>query len=133
MPRKPRPKSNAAPAVTAAPSRLASLDAFRGFVILSMIFVNYVAGMKGIPAWLEHAAGGVDAYTFADLVFPGFLFISGVSIPFALGSRMARGEAALPLMLRVLERGLTLILLGVMMVNADAYASESLPKVWWHM
>jgi len=38
-----------------APARLISLDAFRGCVIVTMIWVNYLAGMPNIAFWLEHA------------------------------------------------------------------------------
>jgi predicted acyltransferase len=55
--------------------RLASLDAFRGFDILVMIFVNYIAGMAGVPFILRHAPAQMDAFTLTDVVFPGFLFI----------------------------------------------------------
>ncbi|MCK7477303.1 MAG: hypothetical protein M0C28_07255 [Candidatus Moduliflexus flocculans] len=43
--------------------RLASLDAFRGFDILTMVFVNYIAGMKAIPFFLRHAAADQDVFT----------------------------------------------------------------------
>jgi len=64
--------------------RLACLDAFRGFDILVMIFVNTIAGMAGIPFILRHAKAEMDAFTLTDLVFPGFLFIVGVAVPLSL-------------------------------------------------
>ncbi|MCK7479402.1 MAG: TIM barrel protein [Candidatus Moduliflexus flocculans] len=81
--------------------RLASLDAFRGFDILAMVFVNYIAGMKAIPFFLRHAAAGQDVFTLTDVVFPGFLFIMGVSIPLALakggpGAKNARPRRTRP-------------------------------------
>jgi len=71
--------------------RLTSLDAFRGFLILAMVFVNYLAGMAAIPFMLQHAAADQDLFTLADVVFPGFLFVVGVSIPLALTRRKAGG------------------------------------------
>ena len=38
-------------------NRIASIDVFRGLTILLMIFVNDVAGVSNIPAWLKHAYG----------------------------------------------------------------------------
>src|SRR5512137_1447701 len=67
--------------------RLVSLDAFRGFDILVMVFVNFIAGMAAIPFILRHAPATMDAYTLTDVVFPGFLFIVGVSIPLAMTKR----------------------------------------------
>ena len=68
-------------------NRIASIDVFRGLTILLMIFVNDVAGVSNIPAWLKHAPQGSPGMTFVDIVFPAFLFIVGLSIPFALAQR----------------------------------------------
>jgi predicted acyltransferase len=51
---------------------LASLDAYRGFVILTMIFVNYLAGIEDIPRWAKHLKADEDGYTFVNVVFSGF-------------------------------------------------------------
>src|SRR5512143_2845548 len=93
--------------------RLASLDAFRGLVILAMTLVNYLAGVKNIPAWAKHMPQDADGYTFVDVVFPAFLFIVGVAIPLALHKRMARGESLLLLLRRVLGRSASLLFVGV--------------------
>jgi predicted acyltransferase len=115
------------PAESAPPAgkreRLISLDAFRGFDILAMVFVNYLAGMKAIPFILRHAAADQDAFTLTDVVFPGFLFIMGVSIPLALARRKADGAKGLPLLGHVLARTLALLLLGVLLVNEDRFAA----------
>jgi heparan-alpha-glucosaminide N-acetyltransferase len=93
--------------------RLVSLDAFRGFVIAAMIFVNFIHSMPGISPWLKHAPRFTDTITVPDLVFPGFLFITGVAIPLSLHERIARGDPWLVLLLRIVPRALLLMLLGV--------------------
>jgi heparan-alpha-glucosaminide N-acetyltransferase len=111
--------------------RLLSLDAFRGFVILLMIWVNYVAGMPGIPYWLEHAGPRADGITLPDLVFPGFLFIVGMSIPLAM--RMPAFSPALAG--RLLWRACSLMLAGVVLANAYRYdaATALLPRAWYFL
>jgi heparan-alpha-glucosaminide N-acetyltransferase len=79
-------------------SRVTSIDALRGFVMFMMIFVNDLAGApeKIVPDWMAHFSDRHkegSGMTFVDLVFPAFLFIVGMSIPFALGSRLNKGEA----------------------------------------
>jgi len=124
--------------VSAAPAaikeRLASLDAFRGFDILTMVFVNYIAGMKAIPFILRHASAEMDAFTLTDVVFPGFLFIVGASIPLALAKRRAEGRAGIALVGHVLARALALLFLGVLLVNEGRFsaAATGIGKDLWY-
>jgi predicted acyltransferase len=122
-----------APASPGATARLSSLDVFRGLVILAMTLVNYLAGVKQIPAWARHMPQEQEGYTFVDVVFPGFLFIVGVAIPLALHKRMARGESVFGLLRRVVGRSASLLFVGVIMVNSSFYSSEAtgLSKSLW--
>ncbi|MBA5604106.1 DUF5009 domain-containing protein [Duganella sp. FT3S] len=113
------------PAPRAAPQRVLALDTFRGLTILFMIFVNAVAGVPGVPAWLEHAPPGVDGMTVADVVFPAFLFIVGMSIPFAMARRSAAGDSRWQLARHVAARTTGLLVLGVFMVNAESGYNEA--------
>lgn len=105
------------------PDRLASLDAYRGFVILMMIFVNFVEGLENVPHWLKHAAASEDLFTLPDLVFPGFLFMVGLAIPLAFSRRM--DEPWLPTLTRILARTVGLLAVGVVYENQYRY-DESL-------
>src|ERR1044071_5862230 len=118
-----------------AASRIISLDAFRGFVILAMTFVNYLGGVSGVPAWLQHADGGADGYTFVDLVFPGFLFMVGMSIPLSLERRLSAKAAWRPVLLRIAVRAAMLILLGLILGNEDMYdaVATGVPKDVWYL
>lgn len=57
-------------------TRLQSVDSFRGFAIIAMVLVNFIAYFKVTPLFLRHAQGNV--MTFADLVAPLFLFALGM-------------------------------------------------------
>lgn len=111
---------------TAKPPRVASIDAFRGFVIMAMVFVNAVAGMPGVPAWMQHVPPGVEGMTFVDVVFPAFLFIVGMAVPVAFERRRARGESTASLMLHAVERSAGLVATGVLMVNMGAVDEASM-------
>jgi predicted acyltransferase len=66
----------------AAPGRLRALDVFRGATVALMIVVNNAGDWSKTYAPLLHAEW--HGWTPTDLVFPFFLFIVGVAIPFAL-------------------------------------------------
>lgn len=104
--------------------RIRSIDAFRGITILVMIFVNDVAGVTGIPVWMKHMPADADAMTFVDIVFPAFLFIVGMSLPFAINNRLAKGDSFWKLQGHILWRTLGLLVLGVFMVNAESGYNE---------
>jgi len=101
--------------------RITSIDALRGVVMFTMIFVNDIAGVspKIVPPWMRHFHGR-SGMTFVDLVFPGFLFIVGMSIPFALGGRLRAGAAWWKTMLHVVGRTLSLLFIGILMVNDES-------------
>ncbi len=109
--------------------RISSIDALRGFTMFMMIFVNDLAGAGKIaPDWMvhysdRHKGPGVSGMTFVDLVFPGFLFIVGMSIPIALSSRIAKGDPLWKLLLHVVVRTVSLLAIGILMVNGESHPS----------
>src|SRR4051812_34962776 len=68
-------------AVTGPRDHLASLDVFRGVAVAGMILVNNPGNWGSTFEPLTHANG--NGCTFADLVFPSFVFIVGAAMPFA--------------------------------------------------
>ena len=117
----------------AAGPRLASIDIFRGLTMIVMIFVNELAGIKGLPWWNYHMKSNVDAMTYVDMVFPFFLFIVGLSMPLAIRSRL-KGNPSLPALWKhVALRAASLMTLGLILANADdGDASRMIvsPAVW---
>ena len=99
------------PVRAASPTRLMSLDLFRGATIAGMILVNN-AGDEPSSYWpLRHAPW--NGWTPTDLVFPFFLFIVGVAMAFSFGSRIKRGESRHQLLGHAMWRGLALFALGL--------------------
>jgi heparan-alpha-glucosaminide N-acetyltransferase len=108
-----------------ASSRVTSIDALRGFVMFTMIYVNDIAGapQRLIPDWMVHFSDRHDhgsGMTFVDLVFPGFLFVMGMSIPFAFEARLSKGEPLWKIILHAVARTLSLLAIGILMVNGES-------------
>lgn len=108
--------------------RVISIDAFRGITFLIMIIVNELASVSGISVWLKHMPADADAMSFPDIVFPAFLFIVGMSIPFGINHRIAQGQTRWELNVHIFLRALALIIMGLFMVNAESgYHQASMP------
>ncbi|WP_420441946.1 acyltransferase family protein [Candidatus Palauibacter sp.] len=93
--------------------RVVSLDAFRGLTIAAMILVNNPGSWSHVYAPLAHAEW--HGWTPTDLIFPYFLFIVGVAIPFSFARRLAEGTDRSRLLRHVVRRSLILIGLGLAM------------------
>ena len=91
-----------------------------------MIFVNDLWTLEGIPEWLGHASRGEDRLGFADIIFPLFLFIVGLSIPFALKARRKKGDSDVQIFWHIAKRSLALVVMGFFMVNLENINRELL-------
>jgi predicted acyltransferase len=113
-------------------NRIESIDIMRGLTLILMLFVNDLY-MPGVPAWLGHRAADFDGMGLADWVFPGFLFMVGMAIPFAIGNRIAKGEKSFSISKHIMIRTLSLLLIGVLMANSRNVNGEytGLSKSLW--
>lgn len=103
--------------------RILSIDIVRGLTLLLMLFVNDLY-MPGVPAWLGHTEMNYDGMGLADWVFPSFLFMVGISIPYAIEARRRRGASDLAITGHILWRTLSLICIGVALLNAGRINPE---------
>jgi heparan-alpha-glucosaminide N-acetyltransferase len=98
-------------------TRVLSIDIFRGLTILVMIFVNDVAGVKGLPWWTYHIPPGGQGITYVDVVFPAFLFIVGMAIPLAIEKRQKKGDSWIRIFYHIIVRSLSLVAIGLLIMN----------------
>ncbi|XP_071337482.1 heparan-alpha-glucosaminide N-acetyltransferase isoform X3 [Trachinotus anak] len=106
----------------AKPTRLRSLDTFRGFALTVMVFVNYGGG----GYWFfQHAPW--NGLTVADLVMPWFVFIIGTSVVLAFRSMQRRGVSRLQLLRKTTWRTVVLMMLGFCFLN---YSPRDGPLSW---
>ena len=105
--------------------RIQSIDVFRALTMLLMIFVNDLWTLTGIPNWLEHAEKTEDFLGLADVVFPCFLFIVGMSIPFAIKIRIKKGDSDIQIIKHIAVRSFALIVMGLFTVNSPSLNAEA--------
>src|SRR3712207_1680862 len=105
-----------------APARLASIDAYRGFVMFLMMaeVLHLAAVAKARPgdafwAFLAYHQSHVEwvGCSLHDLIQPSFSFLVGVALPFSLASRRRRGEPLGVSIVHAAWRSLLLVLLGI--------------------
>ena len=103
--------------------------------MLLMIYVNDLWTLTDIPDWLGHKTASEDDMGLADVVFPAFLFIVGLSIPWAIEARINRGESNIRVLKHIVERSVALLVMGLFMVNLENInASELLiGKNYWQI
>lgn len=103
-------------------TRLASLDALRGFDMLFIAggeqIVRALAVLTGFD-WLEKQMEHVAWHGFAayDLIFPLFLFLAGVSLPFSLQKRLTSGASRASMYRHLFQRMLLLVVFGLIYNN----------------
>lgn len=103
------------------PERLKSLDILRGFDMFwitggeGLVFALGAATGWGFIKTLEEQLQHVRwaGFHFYDLIFPLFIFIMGVAIPYALTSKLAKGIPKLDLYKKVFKRFILLVIFGI--------------------
>jgi predicted acyltransferase len=102
--------------------RLASLDAYRGLVMLLMMAeaLRLSRVSEALPgnrfwAFLAYHQSHVEwiGCSLHDLIQPSFSFLVGVALPFSIASRAARGHSQTQMTAHAFQRALILILLGI--------------------
>ena len=99
--------------------RLLSLDALRGFDMFwitggsaLVAFIGKAIGAEWLTRQMDHVEwAGLAMY---DLIFPLFMFISGVAIPYAIVSKLEKGASKKEMFLKVFKRMLLLVALGLL-------------------
>src|SRR5512133_1041680 len=97
-------------------NRILSIVIMRGITLILMLFVNDLY-MPGVPSWLGHMKADFDGMGLADWVFPGFLFMVGMAIPFSIGKRLSSGEDNYAVSRHIAIRTVSLLIIGVLMLN----------------
>ena len=100
-------------------SRLLSVDVFRGILVAGMLLVDYPGDEISGYRLIRHAEW--NGLTAADLIFPSFVFLMGVSIVFSFAQRLRRGETRGNIASHAVKRALILFVLGVFLNGVPTF------------
>lgn len=105
--------------------RAKSLDALRGYAIMTMI-LSAMEAFKVLPAWMYHAqvpppdhifTPTIFGITWVDLIFPFFLFSMGAAIPLSLGRQFEKGVSRLQLCWKSVLRWIKLTFFSIYILH----------------
>jgi predicted acyltransferase len=116
-------------------SRVISIDIFRAITMMLMIFLNDLSTHNSYYFWLGHTPALADRLGFSDMVFPAFLFIVGLSIPFAIVNQLKLCASRTQVLLNISKRALALIIMGFFLINSRFFHPD-VPHIWvtlWRM
>src|SRR5262245_58074289 len=113
---------------TSSTTRLLSLDAFRGFVMLAMasggfrcaeVAKNAQFQDSDIWKFLGYQCDHVPWVGWAlwDLIQPSFMFMVGVSMAYSYAKRQSKGQTYGHMLLHAMVRSLVLVLLGIALMS----------------
>lgn len=113
-------------------NRLGSLDTFRGITLFLMVFVNYGGGHYW---FFEHADW--NGLTVADLLFPWFMWIMGVSMALsysnlekkAIASGISAGQYTWNIWLKAIRRSFVFFAIGMFLNNGNPFYNWRIPGV----
>ena len=106
-------------------NRIISIDVFRSITMVLMIWVNDFWTINNIPKWLKHAKTGEDYLGFSDVIFPWFLFVLGMSIPFSFENRIKQGEPIFTIWIHIILRTIALVVMGLFHMNMEMYNHDT--------
>ncbi len=110
------------------PARLASVDAYRGFVMFLMMAevlhlkdVDEANSSSDLWALLARHQEHVEwvGCTLHDLIQPSFSFLVGVALPFSIAARLARGQSRLAMSAHAFWRAFVLVALGIFLRSTN--------------
>lgn len=120
--------------------RAFSLDAFRGYAILTMILSGTIV-TSVLPAWMSHAQVGprsgftfdpsIYGITWVDLVFPFFLFSMGAAFPFSIGKKLEEGKPKIRIIFDCILRGLRLTFFAIFIQHMYPWGINLQDTVSW--
>ena len=112
--------------LAATPTRIISLDQFRGYSVAGMFVVNFLGGLAITHQFLRH---NNTHFSYADSIMPAFIFACGYSYRMAYLRRLNDiGPPATRW--RFLNRSLGLILLSLMVFGFDSDFSSWSEMSW---
>jgi predicted acyltransferase len=110
------------------PERLASVDAYRGFVmflmmaeVLSLDRVARLLPDSRVWSFLAHHQSHVPwaGCSLHDLIQPSFSFLVGVALPFSIASRSGRGQSSVRMTIHAVWRSMVLVALGIFLRSVN--------------
>lgn len=115
-------------------SRISSIAAMGGLIIVLMLFLNDL-NMPGVQTLTGKSMSYYFGMGLADWIFPGFLFVTGMAIPFSINKRFSEGKDTFSVAKYIIGKSISLLIIGVLMLNSQRVDPDitGMSKYIWTM
>lgn len=103
--------------------RISSIDIMKGLTLVLLLIANDLY-TPGVQVWLTNNVSDIDSMNLADWVFPAFLFMIGMAIPFSLGNKISEKQDTFSIAKHIIGKTVSFLVIGVLMLNSDRVNSE---------
>lgn len=103
--------------------RFHSIDIMKGLILMLMLFVTNFF-MPSLPPWLPDPSEGSIGHIITGFAFPAFLFMFGMTIPFAITKKINENLTSYEIIRHIIARTVVLLAVGVLMVNISRVNPE---------
>ena len=115
-------------------TRISSIAAMGGLIMISMLFLNDL-NLPGVQTLTGKSASYFFGMGLADWIFPGFLFVIGMVIPFSINKRFSEGKDTFSVAKHIIGKSISLLIIGVLMLNSQRVDPDitGMSKYIWTM
>lgn len=103
--------------------RISSIDIMKGLTLVLLLIANDLY-TPGVQVWLTNNVSNIDSMSLADWVFPAFLFMIGMAIPFSIGNKISEKQDTFSIAKHIIGKTISFLVIGVLMLNSDRVNSE---------
>jgi heparan-alpha-glucosaminide N-acetyltransferase len=103
--------------------RISSIDIMKGLTLVLLLIANDLY-TPGVQVWLTNNVSDIDSMNLADWVFPAFLFMIGMAIPFSIGNKISEKQDTFSIAKHIIGKTISFLVIGVLMLNSDRVNSE---------
>jgi heparan-alpha-glucosaminide N-acetyltransferase len=104
-------------------NNISSIYIMQGLTLILLLISNDFYP-PGVQLWLSDNVVDVDRMSFPDWIFPSFLYMIGMAIPYSIGKKNSEKLDTFSISKQIIGKAISLLIIGVLMINSDRVNPE---------